>query len=142
MSTKHVLSVARMREALFAWYAKEERAGRRHPRVNQFSSTVLGTPSERVLRTMGAATNGLLYFAQHLLEKVGHVLGPKRGDFGAGLRTLISIHESMQEHRRRYPPQALQAFVKDVCEHMQCLRRLDIKHMPKHHLMIDLAGRL
>jgi hypothetical protein len=142
LSSRTTLSIARIRESLFAWYGSEARAGRNHPRVNQFSTSTLGTNSVRAFRVHGAATNGMLYFARHLLARVGSALGPKLLDYKRGLDALISIQESMKAHPRRYPPQAMQTFVEDVCTHMHCLRRLSINNKPKHHLLIDLAGRL
>jgi hypothetical protein len=142
MSSRVDLTVARIREMLFSWYGSEERAGRQHPRVNQFSSSTLGSNTARAFRVHGAATNGLLYFARFMISRCGAALGLKLLDYRNGLDALIEIQESIKAHPRRYPPAALKAFVSSVSSHLHCVRRLGISFKPKHHLLIDLAGRL
>ena len=144
MSARAELSINRLKEMLFSWYGREERAGRAQPRVNQFLPGILGTFSERAFRVHAAATNGLLYFADYLLGQaiVGARLGPKLRHYKRGLDALLHMECSMKAHPRRYPPAAAQAFVDAVLDHVAACRCLGIGLKPKHHLTAELAAKL
>jgi hypothetical protein len=53
---------------------------------------------------MGAATNGMLFFARYLVGRHGAALGARLADYKTGLDALISIQESIKTHPRKYPP--------------------------------------
>ena len=143
MSTRAELSVNRIKEMLFGWYAKEDRAGRSHPRVNQFLPGTLGTFSDRHFRVHAAATNGLLIFAEMLCnQSFAARMGAKLGHWKQGLAALLRIQRSIDEHPRRFPDQAVQGFVDDVLDHCSALDALQIGCKPKHHMMGELASRL
>ena len=130
-----------LRERLFAWYNSELRQGRPHARVNQWLPTTLGKPSERAFRVHAAATNGLLYFARSLLSDVGTVLGDRLANYRQGLECLITMDQCIKTNPMKFPLADQQRFVDAVCIHIHCLRRLSLEYKPKHHWMIELAGR-
>jgi hypothetical protein len=134
-------TMARLREMLFAWYLSEERAGRQHARVNQFFTNTFGSHSKRAFRVQGAATNGLLAFARYLLDKIGHGFGDRLQLYRKGLDALLSIGQSMKDHPRKYPPQAVQHFVDDVGRYVAASKALGVPEKPKLHLLFDLAAR-
>ena len=136
------LSIARIGSLLFQWYADEDKRGVHHPRVNQWLSTTLGSQKKPKLYAQGAATSELLFFALHLYAMYGHKLGADGAAYLQGVQSLATIQNLMKAHTRRFPEDAMAEFVKATCEHIQACERVGVKMKPKHHELIDLAGRL
>jgi len=136
------LGVAIFRAELFAWYDSELKAGRSHTRVQQFLPSMLGSRTEPAFRLHGSETNGILLFAQDVLQRKGLALGGRLGPYRVGLDALISIYRAIKAHKSRLPVEAMQRFVDDVAKHLHSAKRLGHTMKPKHHSLIEMAGRL
>ena len=134
--------VARLRERLFDWYGREAAKGRHHTQVRKLIPATFGTASNKKFALYGAEANGFLAFSSFLLDAFGEHLGPRHKFHRAASNSLINIVESIRQYPKIYPPAAAQRFCNDVKEHLWAVRRLRIAYRPKHHLLIEQAGRM
>ena len=139
---RHELSTYRVREELFAWYKREDRAGRSHPKVNRFHGNTFGTQKKKKCRMHGAATTGFLYFAVFLLTTHGHHLGRMRGVYRQGLDALVAIQDAIKAFPGKFPDVAKIKFAQHVSDHLEAVVALGMGNKPKHHMLIELASRL
>ena len=102
---------------------------------------MIGTNSDRTFGLHGSETKNALRFALQLLSKHGLLLGAKYRPYLAGVEALNRILACIEDHPRVVPAPKQQAFVEDVHVHMQSLNALQIALKPKHHLLIEMAGR-
>ena len=136
------LGVFRIREMLFSWYDTEAEQGRNHTRVRKFVRQSLGTPKKRKLALYGAETNGLVSFAVELLDRYGPALGKRARYHKAACRTLNAIIEAIRTYPTIFPPVAIETFCDNVKEHRWAVKKLGIRVKPKHHFLVEMAGRL
>lgn len=135
------LGVARMRQELFDFYVAEQAQGRVHCRVQQFLPSMIGSNAERKLALHAAETNGFLHFGAFLLDRHGSALGTSLQPYNNAIRSLLKILGLIREHPRVFPLEDAQSFVDAVITHMRALDTLNIAKKPKHHFLIEMAGR-
>lgn len=135
------LSVAKLRAELFAWYGTEQKAGRNHCRVQQLLPSMFGSQSAPTLKLHGAETNGMLYFAEHVLKKRGAALGAQLPAYQNAVGSLVLVLNTIREHPQRVPAPAIQKFIGAVGLHLRSLRQLGINCKPKHHSLMEMAAR-
>lgn len=135
------LSVARVRESLFKFYRSEHAAGRDHTRVQQLVPSMFGQANDKQLKLHASETNGLLRFACALAEQFGPQLGRRASLHRASLRSLLAVLRVIKEHHCVVPTAGMQAFVEAACKHLEVARKLGLPLRPKHHFMVEMAGR-
>jgi len=136
------MGIARLREELFSWYASEGRAGRMHTQVQKLVPTMLGSPAKPEFNLHGSETNSFLGFAVTvLLPKYGALLGARRKPHEVAGVSLLSMLTAIRENPVSFPVAAQQRFCDDVHRHMWALSALAVDPRPKHHFMIEMAGR-
>jgi hypothetical protein len=140
-STIFETSALRLKSDLQNFYTRAARDGHDYTHIQGLSSSMFGTNTDRKLGLHASETNGFLHFCTWLLRVKGHKLGPMRLPFERGLTSLVTIHDLIKQHPRRLPPLEMQAFVDAVCVHLQTCQLLGIPFRPKHHMLVELAGR-
>ena len=136
------LGVARMRELLFSWYTEESAAGREHTRARKFTPLTIGTNKKRKFAMYGAETNSFVAFAAVLLVRFGNKLGAKARFHRAACRSLNALIDAIRTYPKMFPAAAIQKFCNDTKEHLWAVKKLGISPKPKHHFLIEMAGRL
>jgi hypothetical protein len=139
---RHELGVACLREELFGWYTTEAKAGRNHTRVQKLLPSMFGEPSKRTCGLHGAETNSFLAFSHVLLQRHGHKLGAKLCHHMEACGTLRRMLHRIRSFPRVFPNDEIQGFCNDVHKRLHALSAMDIVGRPKHHLLIEMAGRL
>ena len=140
--TRFELGVFRLKEELFQWYASEKRKGKQHTEVQKLLPSMLGEPGSPKFKIHGAETNSFLSFAvKELLPKRAGVLGRLMERHSAAGHSLLKILGLIRAHRRKFPDVAMIEFCKEVQRHLFAMKQLKIKCIPKHHLLIEMAGR-
>lgn len=56
------MGVRRLKSELWAWYSSEEKAGRKHNRLNSLVSSMLGSYNDQCFKVHGAEANGFFFF--------------------------------------------------------------------------------
>jgi hypothetical protein len=135
------LGVGRLREDLFAWYTAEAKEGRRHTRVQKLLPSMFGDTSKHSCSLHGAETNSFLAFSEVLLVRYGAKLGPLLPYHMEACLTLRRILSRIRDFPRIFPLPEIQGFCNDVQRHLWALSNLDVNNKPKHHFLIELAGR-
>jgi hypothetical protein len=135
------LTVVRIREALFAFYKAEQREGRNHTRVQQLSPTMFAERNDPACRLHGSETNGFLFFAKAFLAERGECLGAAAKHYTDAVSALCTIVGLITANPRVLSKQDQQTFAGCVAKHMRALRCLGIHTKPKHHFLIEMAGK-
>jgi hypothetical protein len=136
------LTVVRLREALFAFYKSEMREGRNHTRVQQLAPSMFGASAScPECKLHASETNGFLFFAKAFVEQRGACLGASEVLWKEAISALCRIISIISEYPRVLPKPVQQEFVACVAQHMRAIRGLRIHTKPKHHFLIEMAGK-
>ncbi len=136
------LSFTRLRTALFAWYEEEEKAGRKHTRPQQLTSTFFGSRTQFGCKLHAAETLGFARFMLYcFLPRYGVCLRDSAPLFLLALSSVVGLADLVKLHPRVFPPSAQQEFCEHVAVHIRTVKLLGIYCRPKHHFLIELAGR-
>ena len=136
-----LLTVVRLRADLDLWYAKKVKEGSQPTRVQNFLLTMLGTPGHPKFGYHASETNWIVRFATDFLPSHYANFGPSYHWHMQGLRSLVVIMDIIELHRLFVPPLSQQRFCEQVSLHMQACKELNISLKPKHHMLIEMAGR-
>ena len=136
------LGFNRMKEELSTFYAEEMTRGVHHTRIQQFLLSLFGKSTKRSSSLHAAETNGMLAFSEFLLVRHGHVLGERQLLHVEASETLRRIHKRIQAHPRKFPAEEIVGFCDDAQRHMRAIKALGIQERPKHHVLLEIAGRL
>ena len=141
VSALRELNFNRFKEELFAWYGSEARLGRQHTRIQKCTLNMFGTEQNPTCALYGAETNSLLAFSAVLLCRRGACLGDRYRAHclaGESLRDMLAM---IRDNPRKFPAAAMVKFCSAVQKHLWSVRELKFDHRPKHHFMIEMAGR-
>ena len=97
------VSVQRLEQALFVWYAKEQQAGRYHTRVQRLKAGMFGTYEMPTCTLHGSETNAVLLFAKDLLVEAG-IEGP----WLQAAQALAHLYLLIKRHPHRMPANDIQ----------------------------------
>lgn len=135
------LSVSRIRAELFEWYRQEQSAGRSRTRVQQILPSMFGTSTDRQLKLHAPECNNFLVFSKVLLGKYGRQLRDQWPLWQAAVDSLLDIYRIIKEYDRKIPFEEMNKFIEAVCLHMRTLPKLGVPYKPKHHFLVEMAGR-
>lgn len=102
---------------------------------------MFGTSTDRQFKLHASECNSFLHFSMQLLKKYGHHLGEQRAMREVGAKSLLEIYRIIKEHDRKVPLEEMNNFNSAVCSHMRTLPKLGIPYKPKHHFLVEMAGR-
>jgi len=142
-SSRREANFSLFKEQLWSWYTSEAKQGRQHTRVQKLLlGPMFGTDEKRTCDLYGGETNSMLAFSEVLLRTRGGVLQHARRDAhriaGDSLREVLKL---IRAHPRRFPDEAKLAFCTAVQRHLQSIDELVVARKPKHHFLIEMAGR-
>jgi hypothetical protein len=137
------LSVVSLRAELWIWYGEEAKQGRHWTRVQGISTKMMGTAEDKQCKLHGSETNGVLVFADSLLERCQHLLGDRGHNHRRSLDALLAIYHAIKDsHGGNLSPDAIGMFCDNVLVHLQANRALDVPSKPKHHMLLEMGARL
>ena len=91
LSERQQHTANRLRQLLFNWYADEEREGRQHTRVQQFTTEMIFGD---VIGTWGSETNAVLLWSQTLLARFASQLPEElRRNLVRGVHSAVGIYQ-------------------------------------------------
>ena len=135
-------AVDKIRTELFAWYAAEDRAGRRPARVFSLGLSMIGPEDAPELKTYGAPTNSLVDFSGVLLRRYSALLGERDrllwGRIIGSSQTILSL---LRKKVFRFSIDEAQRFSDATIEHVRTAKMLRIPMKPKHHMMLEQSAR-
>ena len=100
-----------------------------------------GEEGRRTFGLHGAETNSFLAFSEILLRRHGEKLGNKYAHHVEAGTALIRILARIRKFPRVFPMSEIQGFCNDVQKHMLAISALNMSTKPKHHFLIEMAGR-
>ena len=135
------MTITRLREDLDTWYENEHHRGRDHCKVQNLMLSLLGTASKPAFKYHAAETNGVLHFAVEVATGFADKLGASARHWTQALACLQRIVNLIHDHKCVFPLPKQQEFCEQVCMHLAACKRLALRLRPKHHMLIEMAGR-
>lgn len=136
--SRKALNLLRIKADLFAWYGREEAAGRVHgSRVQGLSLGMFA--GECGLH--GSETNAFLRF---LVEYVTlfEARVPRAQEMIRGGQALLNILDIIRGYPELVPPPLAQEFVDNAKLHLQFCRAVGVHMRPKHHQLLEMGCRI
>ena len=103
--------------------------------------SLLGSASKPKFKYHAAETNGVLHFAVVLARRFALKLGASFRFWLQALTSMERIVELIPEYNTVFPVDKQQEFCEQVCLHISACKRMQPPLKPKHHMLIELAGR-
>lgn len=132
-------SVQRMKGELFKFYERESKSGRNHTRVQDLTSKMVGGSEDQPrLRLHGSEMNGILFFAGHLLQRYGHLLGASQAPSERAQRAFAQLHIIVGQYRVVVPDREAQRCMDLVRTGLRALEDLGVRPKPKFHAICHM----